>query len=653
MRARRSNTIWGALLAGAGGGGLVLVCGLPGGSPEVGPNQSPVRARAKASVTPDPSAEAPGSDTAGIVSESRVLATGFSEDCFADAPPSLARAQGWGQSNEALYRLRLGKRAERRLQTLDRAYAQAEEPVVRQNLIFLVALGTPWELAEPWLRLRLEEGGADRLDALWALAMSGAEDAIRAVEAEPPQGDVGRVLVDSVSAHEVLGLSGGEENRARLLAYRALEVVDRAPYFKRTSLLVHLRWFPHPQAGEGSAQSRLWIDGRRAAPLELATRVWAAWVRGFPGHPGNDDVALRLGRAQLRQRQHLSAARWFSRASLLPDQDVTWGALNNLLATAEVLLGDAALAQLVADADHSGRNRELLQYVQMRRIAARRGCAAGLVEAQRITKADPSGVVAQAWARRWSAAPPRGLESGVSPLERDDPLLRREAAAPAPAPAPERALRRVPTSADLPGQGDRWSPEGDLGRLDPHPEAVSLDLERLTRQLRLWETLAELTRREAAAEVPEQAADLRYKRAAIFFHQPEALFPVYIRHRSVAESVVDTLWDLSPEDQASYEAGVSEFAAKAQGWSRAMSLLAGFGVRYPSYPGLDEALFTRGLACERFLRGAWCMDRDATIRDLVQNFEDLIETCPESYLRDDASRAVAYWRSCYREAFLK
>jgi len=355
-------------------------------------------------------------------------------------------------------------------------------------------------------------------------------------------------------------------------------------------------------------------------------------------------VALRLGRARLSQRQALDAARWFSRASVLPDQDVTWGALNRLLATAEVLLGDAALAELVADAELSGRNRELLEYVSMRRLAARRGCAAGLAEAARLAAARPEGVVAEAWARRWSVAPPRGLESGVQPLARADALLRREEAREPSPPETARVLRGVPPGAHLAGQ------RGALGRLDPHPEALTLDLGRLTRQLRLWETLAELERREAAA-APAEAADLRYKRAAVFFHQPEALFPVYARHRASAESVVDVLWDIDPEDQASFEAGMSEFAVQAQGWSRAMNLLAGFSVRYPNYEGLDEALFTRGLACERFLRAPWCRERDATIRDLVQAFEELVQTCPESNLSDDARRAVTYWRSSYAEAF--
>lgn len=574
-------------------------------------------------------------DPARLVRESEVVVPeNFSHSWFYD-PPSLPSARGWGQSNEALYRLKIRGGPERRLQTLDRAFSQSEDPVVRQNMIFLVALTLPWEIAEPWLRLRLDEEGPDRLDALWALAMSGAEDALHELEASPPQ-EASRVLVDTLEAHEVLGVAGGDEGRARLLAYRALEVVDRSPYFKKTSIHVHLRWLPHPHAGEGRPQSLTWIDGERAAPVDLALRLLELWVRSFPGHPGNDDVAYRLGRAQLGLRHHLSAARWYSRASVLPDQDVSWGARNSLLATAEVLLGEAALAQLVEDAEQSGRNRELLEYVQVRRTAARRGCAAGLAVAERRAREHPRGPLAQAWARRWSVAPPRGLSSGVRPWELGDPLLRREPAPETPAP-----------------QGGAPLAEVGSARLNPHPEALRLDVARLARQLRIWETLAELERRELAAQDPALAADLRYKRAAIFFHQPDALFPVYTRHCRAAESVVDNLWDLDPADQAGYEAGVAEFAAKAQGWSRARALLAGFAVRYPDYEGLDEALFTRGLASERFLRGGWCLDRDEVIRDVVAAFEELIEVCPESNLSDDAGRAVAHWRGVYSEVFTK
>jgi hypothetical protein len=641
MRARRSK-VWSALLAGAGGGGVVLLACLPSLTAE-SPEREPFSTRVAEPASPRPDTQ-PKVDPAAIVSDSTVVVPpAFSYSWIYD-PPSLVSARGWAQSNEALYKLRVQGGPDRRLQTLDRTFAQTADPVVRQNLIFLVALTLPWESAEPWLRLRLEDGGPDGMDALWALAMSGADDALEALEAAPPQ-EVSRVLVDTLEAHEVLGIAGGAESRARLRAYRALEVVDRAPYFKKTSVNVHLKWLPHPHAGRGRARNLTWIDGERAAPVELALRLWEVWLRAFPGHPGNDDVALRLGRALLARRQHLAAARWFSRASVLPDQDVTWGALNSLLATAEVLLGEAALAELVADAELSGRNRELLQYVQVRRIAATRGCAEGLRAVESCVAQRPQGVLAEAWSRRWSVAPPRGLSSGVRPWDLEDPLLRREAALEPPPPSTARVLRGVPSGAHYPGQRQ------NLGRLDPHPEAVSLELDRLARQLRLWETLAELKRREVAAQDPSLAADLRYKRAAVFFHQPEALFPVYTRHRRVAESVVDNLWDLDPADQASFEAGVVEFGGKAQGWSRAMSLLAGFAIRYPNYEGLDEALFTRGLACERFLRGPWCRDRDAVIRDLVGAFEELVETCPESSLSDDARRAVTYWRESFSEAF--
>lgn len=643
---QRGSKVWSALLAGAGGGGLALWACLPSPPPSLGPSASaPATQDKPQSQAPQAAARDRLEGVAIIVSDRVVVPLGVNSGWWFH-PPSLPNARGWAQSNESLFQVGAEASPARKLQILERAYREASDPVVQQNLIFLVALSLPWEIAEPWLELRTEDEDRDSArDACWALAMSGSERFLRELEASPPVVTPRPVLVDSLREHEVLGLAGGADNRGRLLAYRALEIVDRAPYFKRTSLHVHLRWFPHPLAGPGRATNLTWIDESRAAPAELSARLWAAWIRSFPGHPGNDDVALRLGRLHLGQRRHLEAARWFSRASVLPDQDVTWGALNNLLATAEVLLGDAALDALVKDAELSGRNRELLQYVQVRRLAARSGCAQGLAQAAQLAEASPGSALAQAWSRRWSVAPPRGLASGVAPLDRDDPLQRR-VSAPKPAqPNRAEALRGVPPGAHLAGQG------ADLGRLDPHPEAVALGVERLARQFRLWETIAELAEREAAAEAPDLAADLRYKRAAIFFHQPEALFPAYTRHRRVAESVVDSLWNLDPADKDRFEVGVTEFAAAAQGWTRAADLLAGFEVRYPTYPGLDEALFTRSLAFERLLRGGWCLDQHGVIRSLVGALEQLASSCPESPLSDDAGRAVSYWRSTWSQCF--
>ncbi|MBL4846472.1 MAG: hypothetical protein JKY65_13170, partial [Planctomycetes bacterium] len=188
-----------------------------------------------------------------------------------------------------------------------------------------------------------------------------------------------------------------------------------------------------------------------------------------------------------------------------------------------------------------------------------------------------------------------------------------------------------------------------LGRLDPHPEAIRFDVSRLARQLRLWETEAALAQREASAE-PSQAADLRYKRAALFFYQPDALFPAYARYRRCAEDVL-SLWIYEPTDKDSYEAAITSFAQSAQGWSRCATLLAGFETRYPTYAGLDEALFTRGLCFERLLRSGWCRDQEGVIKTLVSALETLTTTCPESPLSDDAGRAARYWRSNWSEFF--
>ena len=655
MRRRgRGIGTWGALALGAGGGGLLLwgsgPTSLRGFAPP--PPLATARLGAGAAETGTPAARAPLSASGSAPSSfpGGQPSSSRSRPAEVSRPASLANARGWGQCNEAFYRLRAGPQRladeSARLARVDEAWRLARDPVARQNLIFLVALSFPWRLAEPWLTARLSESNSeDAEDARWALGLSGDPACLEALAAGAPE-QLETLLVDDLETHEALGLTGGPEARRRLRAYRALEVIDRAPYFKRTGLSAHISWYPHPQAAPGGPWAAItWIDPERAAPPEQFQRLCELWLTRFPGHPGGDDVALRLGRILLSQQRPLAAARWFSRASLIPDQDVSHGALQNLLATAELLLGDAALDELTDEAVLSGRNGRLLRYVRARRLAARRGCAAGLSEVARLAAADPESPLAQAWARRWAVPVPRGLTSGALPLPSDDPLLRREPWEPLPVLSPAASARGI-----APGLASGLS-ASELGRRDPYPEAVYFDAERLAPQLRLWETIAELARREEHASGDAARGAWRYKQAAVYFYQPEALFPVYASYTRQAERVVDSLWGLPREDEGGYQAAVAEFAQAAQGWRRAGALLAGIERRYPEFSGLDEALFTRGLCFERLLRAPWCRDQDAVIRELVGSLELLAERFPASPLADDATRAATYWRANWGEAF--
>ncbi|WP_348235470.1 hypothetical protein, partial [Salmonella enterica] len=66
----------------------------------------------------------------------------------------------------------------------------------------------------------------------------------------------------------------------------------------------------------------------------------------YPGHPGSDDIALRLGLRARENRRPFDAARWFARSAALPDQDFRLGALSRLVAVCELELTPVELDRL-------------------------------------------------------------------------------------------------------------------------------------------------------------------------------------------------------------------------------------------------------------------------------------------------------------------
>ncbi|MGE0707878.1 MAG: hypothetical protein AB7N76_12785 [Planctomycetota bacterium] len=553
-------------------------------------------------------------------------------------PPPLHAARGWAASLEAAYKLLLPiEDPAQRLKLLTARLAGADEPVVRQNLIFQVSLGIPWELARPWLLALWQDPQGepgDRRDAELALAMSGELDALEAVEGRAAPSGPEPWLADTVQDHERLCLAGARE---RLRAYRALEVVDRAPYFKMTAIHAHVRWYPHPRAAAGPARGRTERDEVALPPPTLRHRLHLAWLARFPHHPGADDVALRVARQLSARGEHLAAARWFSRASLLPDQDVTHHALAGLLGAAELLLDEDQLATLIAEARASGQNFELLRYVRVRRLAARQGPAAGCAAAEEVAREDPDSLLARAWRARWAEPAPRGLESGVAPLTTADPLLRVEGdriAAEAPREARERGVPQRIGAWEWAGQ------TGVLGRCDPWPEAVCFAPRELAAQLRTWSTLAELEARERAAGGDP---DLVYKRAAVLFHEPMAFVPAYARGTR-------GVWSMPFRDSGTHGYAEARFECETRAHFLAASLFERLADRCPDYPGRDQALFSAGLAWKRLLtREAWVTyeDRLAAIRSLVRVFERVVAEHPQSPLSDDAARAAGWWRRAH------
>src|SRR5262245_229631 len=93
----------------------------------------------------------------------------------------LRRSRGWTAFLEVSGSMAGTGTAALRRERTDRVLTGLEDPVVRQNAIFLVALTWPWEEARPWLEdLRARGDPGDAEDALVALAFSGEPAALEA-----------------------------------------------------------------------------------------------------------------------------------------------------------------------------------------------------------------------------------------------------------------------------------------------------------------------------------------------------------------------------------------------------------------------------------------------------------------------------------------
>ncbi|MGQ0614106.1 MAG: hypothetical protein ACT4PV_10250 [Planctomycetaceae bacterium] len=531
----------------------------------------------------------------------------------------LGRSPGWIDSLRVLAGLpRLPGAPEQALR-LARALEGAEDPVSRQNIIFLAALTLPWPVAEPWLRAVRDAGDPeDGEDALCALAFSGdpaARGEFRGLSGVPSRARVHRLL-PSYAHHEELGEERTVEAREVLRSYRAIEVLDREPYFKRLIVLVPYAWLPHPAPSE-----------------ELSREIQEQWLARYPGHPGSDDIALRLARLQT---EPYAAARWYARSACLPDQDVTSGAVLGLLATCELLLRHEQLDWLAHERALDSPCRALVQYVRLRRIAAEQGFARALAEAEGAAHAEPDGAIAGAWRHRWAAGVPQGVESGWAPLAADDPL--RDQAPP------------VPPASTWPDRLDaRWRRRAPAAeeQLSPSREPVQLDARSLASQFRAWETLAELERRAAGARRAERS-DLLYKQAAIFFHDPGVLFPVYGTGTTNFQYMLQ--WRGHASLQPRVEATLEAFEESSYSSYRAIALFDRIEREDAGYAAMDRVLFSRAVARKRALDFPAGLPRPL-IPDLTRDLERCSALFPGSPLADDSARAAAWWRSAHPAAF--
>ncbi|MHC4955795.1 MAG: hypothetical protein ACYTGZ_18230 [Planctomycetota bacterium] len=542
-------------------------------------------------------------------------------------PALLAVQRGWVDALNVYWGLPGRADDKKRARQLRRAWSQATDPIARQNLIFLIALTVPFERAAPWLREIAAQGSReDEEDVTVALAFSG-DPAARARFlglARSPARVEARRLVDHFTDAEKIATEGTPQARVYLRSYRAIDVLDRDPYFDE--ILVHARWkwLPHP-----------------GDPAELAAELLPAWLARYPGHPGSDDMALRLGAHHERAGRWQDALLWYARATTLPDQRVTTDAMWHLVRVAECDCSTAELDRAASDAGFSSPNRQLLQYIRVRRLAAEQDAGEGLRVAAAIAQDEPHSAIGVAWVNRWSVRAPRGLDSGLAPLPADDPLRvrgewrdsREDPAAP---------FRRLGMFTYV--ARDR-TPEQ---RLRPPAEPLRLDVVLLARQFRLWETVSELDRRVVRNSRGDGRTDLQYKAAALLYHDRDAFFPLYVRHH------LNTTYGMSgfrsrsrgkltrSDDEPPY------WARCSVAYLRSLERFRAIERDDPAYTGMDKVLYSQGVLWRRLLdyrplslTGPGERER---MRQLALAFEKLAATEPSSELAGPATHAARYWR---------
>jgi len=537
----------------------------------------------------------------------------------------------------------------KRLQRITSTLRIATDPVVRQNLVFLAALALPTEVSRPWLEsLRDGPEAADAEDALCALAFSGEPDARSAflrLARTPSRAKVHRIM-DHAGTHEEAAQAGSPDARDALRSYRCLEALDREPYFKITAYEASHHW-----GSEKGFRERIgWTVGY-AAPPGIHLRILLAWLARYPGHPGSDDVALRIGRIHSSRGDRLEAVRWFSRAATLPDQDKAYRAAALMASECEVYLSPEDVLQLSEDEGIDTPNRRYYQYVWLRRLAAGRGFETAIRAWADLAAREPESELAAAWQRRLSITPPKGLDSGATPLAKDD------------------ALRLVvPASTAWPFRDDPAHKHGrkrgiytgrswptEEYRLHPWPEVTVLDRDGLVKQARAWLTVAELQRRAAQAR-GDARADLLYKQAAVFYHDKDLLFPAYGRHTYTFRSLLVGRWVRTAEQKRRREEANRRFEEESLSYIRAIALFKQIEREHPDYASMDKVIFSQGMAWRLLIDyrphyqfhpycdEGWA-DLEATaIRNTATTFERCAERFPESSLADDALAAAGYWR---------
>lgn len=525
-----------------------------------------------------------------------------------DSPAlELRRVGGWVASLRALHTAIENDPGRSVLDLCDAAFEGARAPVVRQNLIFHVALSVGSDRALPWLGRLAAQAGPDGEDAQVALAFLGDGPSVGAFEAlarEPQEGLP--ASWPSYWEHEDLGATLSAEARAQLRPYRALEVLLRRPYFRRTSARLH--WVPAAVP-------------RRDDLIALLT----SWLERYPGHAGSDDVALYLGRAFREAGRHGAAIAWFGKALLLGDRhEGKREATRHLYEMLEIEMPLQAMAGCLRGFDVPSSLECLVDYAYLRRTASSRGYGDAVAEAERLGADAPASRLAHAWDDRWSPSVPRGLDSGLEPLPPNDPLRLRRSWTPRPPEAPV---------------GGEWNPWTEEPVEPWSPAPVVPDL---ARQLRLWITLAELDRRIDRTRGSERA-DLLYKRAAVAYHDADVLRLLYADRIGEYRGWMESLHHKDPAAANALEASTDSTRLALVDFERLER-------EHPGYEAMDKVSYSRAACRARLVAGAGYDGREVAMRRTLAAFESFLATHPDSPLRAAAERIHGYWFDVARKS---
>ncbi len=496
----------------------------------------------------------------------------------------------------------------------------------RQNIIFHAAQALPREHWRPWLNALWHGSDVnDSEDALCALAFLGEPEALEAfaqLARQPAPVNANRI-VDTSEEHDQLAATG---ERDYLRSYRCIETLDGAPYFSK----------------HGLASGRInglfpWCDRAVGAPA-LVQQLLPVWLARYPGHPGGDDMAYRLARLALADGQSTQALEYASCCATYPDQDMLCSGTGLLLFIAECVASRAEIEALLARG-HT-RNRNLLHYVALRRLALDQGFGAALKELRALAGAEQDLDVSIAFARCWAEDPCEGLDSGLAPLCSDDPLKQKRGTCAKWGDYSNPASGWYYRGRARLESGEKWDKDR-LYRHAPPQEAIEMQQRVMARQFRAWETLAEL---ECRKRDENPTPDLAYKLAAVRYHQ-RALVPCYVEDRRCASGLPSSRFACNNAQLAAYDG----FCRRC---SRCLDAASCFDALWPAELDSElraKELFSSGLSWIRAAdTGACiCMDRGECIRNGVDRFEQLARELPQSNLADDAANAALYWRRNY------